>query len=69
VISDQKLRAELPDVGQNLANLSRQLAALPNRRVEFHESGQLFIRSRHETLSIATMRICNPDRSPVGINR
>jgi hypothetical protein len=35
----------------------------------FNESGQLFIRSHNETLSVVAVRVCNPDRSPVGINR
>jgi|Kansoi300Nextera_1026150.scaffolds.fasta_scaffold37366_2 hypothetical protein len=30
--------------------------------------GQLFIRSHNETLSVVAMRVCNPGRSPVGIN-
>jgi hypothetical protein len=30
---------------------------------------QLFIRTHNETLSIIAMRVSNPDRSPVGINR
>jgi hypothetical protein len=28
-----------------------------------------FIRADNETLSVAAMRVCNPDRSPVVINR
>jgi hypothetical protein len=30
---------------------------------------QLFIRVHNETLSIAAMRVSDPDRSPVGTNR
>jgi hypothetical protein len=30
---------------------------------------QLFIRTHNETLSIVAVRVSNPDRSPVGINR
>jgi hypothetical protein len=40
-----------------------------NRRFEFHEGDQLFIRTHNETLSVVAMCVCNPDRSPVGINR
>jgi hypothetical protein len=40
-----------------------------NRRFDFHKSGQLFIRVHNETLAVAAMCVCNPDRSPVGINR
>jgi hypothetical protein len=36
---------------------------------QFDEGRQLFIRSRNETLSVAAMRIDNPDCLPVGINR
>jgi hypothetical protein len=35
----------------------------------FYGCGQFFIRSHNETLSVIAMRVCNPDRSPVGINR
>jgi len=38
-------------------------------RFQFQKSGQLFIRMHNETLSVVAMRISNPDRSPVGINR
>jgi hypothetical protein len=38
-------------------------------RFEFQKRCQLFIRSRNETLSVAAMRVTNPDCSPVGINR
>jgi hypothetical protein len=37
--------------------------------LEFHKRGQLFIRTHNETLSVIAMRVCNPDRSPIGINR
>jgi hypothetical protein len=30
---------------------------------------QLFIRMHNEALTVAAMRVSNPDRSPVGINR
>jgi len=29
---------------------------------------QLFIRVHNETLSVVAMRVCNPDRSPFGID-
>jgi len=35
---------------------------------QFDERGQLFIRTRNETLSVAAMRVHSPDRSPVGIH-
>jgi hypothetical protein len=42
---------------------------MENRRFEFQKRSQLFIRVHNETLSVAAMRVCNPDCSPVGINR
>jgi hypothetical protein len=39
-----------------------------NRRFKFHKRGQLFLRMHNETLSVAAMRVNNPDRSPVGIH-
>jgi hypothetical protein len=39
------------------------------RLFQFHERSQLFIRMHNETLSVAAMCVCNPDCSPVGINR
>jgi hypothetical protein len=46
-------------------NLSRQFVASSNRRLQFNKRRQLFIRSHNETLSVAAMRVCNPDRLPV----
>jgi hypothetical protein len=40
-----------------------------NRRFEFHKRRQVFIGTHNETLSVVAMRVSNPDRSPVGINR
>jgi len=36
---------------------------------EFPKRSQLFIGAHNETVSVAPMRVSNPDRSPVGINR
>jgi hypothetical protein len=44
-------------------------AAGTNRRFEFQKRRQLFFCAHNETLSVAAMRVCNPDRLPVGINR
>ena len=38
------------------------------RRFEFEKRSQLFIRAHNETLSVAAMCVCNPDRSPLGIH-
>jgi hypothetical protein len=43
--------------------------ALPNRRFKFHESRKLLIRTHNKTLSVAAMRVCNPDCSPFTIQR
>jgi hypothetical protein len=40
-----------------------------NRPFQFNKRSQLFIRTHNETLSVVAMRVCNPDCSPVGINR
>jgi hypothetical protein len=36
-----------------------------HRRFQFQKRGQLFIRTHNETLSVAAMRISNPDCSPI----
>ena len=38
-----------------------------NRRFEFKKRRQQFIRVHNETLSVAAMCVCNPDRSPSGM--
>jgi hypothetical protein len=50
---------------KTLATLSRQFAASATRRFKFKTRSQLFIRTHNETLSVAAMRVGNPDRSPV----
>jgi hypothetical protein len=42
---------------------------LSNRRFQFDKRSQLFIRTHNETLSVVAMCVCNPDRSPVRMNR
>jgi hypothetical protein len=37
--------------------------------VNAHERKQLFIRMHNETLPIVAVRVSNPDRLPVGIDR
>jgi hypothetical protein len=41
----------------------------PTRRFEFHKRSQLIIRMHDEPLSVIPMRVNDPDRSPVGIDR
>jgi hypothetical protein len=38
-------------------------------RFKFHKRSQLLIRTHNETLSVTAVRVHNPNRSPVGINR
>jgi hypothetical protein len=40
-----------------------------DRHFQFQKRGQLLIRSHDETLSVATVRVNNPDRSPFKIQR
>jgi hypothetical protein len=57
------------EFGRNLASPSSQFAASANRGFQLQKRGQFFIRTHNETLSIVAMSVCNPDYSPVGINR
>jgi hypothetical protein len=45
-------------------NPSSQFATTSNRRFEFQKRRQLFIRTHNETLSVAAVRVSNPDCSP-----
>jgi hypothetical protein len=40
-----------------------------NRRFEFEKRGQPFIGTHNETLSIAAVRVNNPDSLPLRVNR
>jgi hypothetical protein len=53
----------------SLAFMTSEFAASANRGFEFDKRRQFFIGPHNETLSVVAMRISNPDRSPVGINR
>jgi hypothetical protein len=52
------------EFGRNLASLSMQKPATPNRRFQFQKRRHLFIRTHNETLSVIAMRVSNPDCSP-----
>jgi hypothetical protein len=39
-------------------------SGFPDRRFKFDKRGQLFIRTHNETLSVAAMRVSNPDYAP-----
>jgi len=51
-----------PLIGFEHLNASR-------RRLQFQKRSQPFIRAHNEALPVAAMRVYNPDRSPVRINR
>jgi hypothetical protein len=41
----------------------------PDRRFKLDKCSQFFFRSLDQPLFVVAMRVNNPDRSPVGINR
>ena len=53
--------------GRKSCDLRR--ARVAKRQFQFHKRRYLFIRTHNETLSVVAVCVCNPDRSPVGINR
>ena len=63
-----QIRLATPSLAK-ISTTSQDNSATTNRRLGFQKRAQLFIRSRNKTLSVAAMRVCNPDRSPAGINR
>jgi hypothetical protein len=51
------------------AKTAREQAKSPDhRRLQFHKSRQLFIRTHNETLSVVTVRVSNEDCSPARIH-
>ncbi|PYK62643.1 MAG: hypothetical protein DME50_18955 [Verrucomicrobia bacterium] len=52
---------------KNLVRSSGQFAATPDRRFKLDKRSQLFIRTHNEMLSVAAMRVSNPDCSPLRI--
>jgi hypothetical protein len=54
---------------ENRAGLSRRFVGSANRTFEFEKRGQLFIGTHNQAVSVVAMCVCNPDRSPAGINR
>jgi hypothetical protein len=50
---------------------SARQSDLPQARCcfEFEKRREYFIRVHNETLSVVAVRVRNPDRSPIGINR
>jgi hypothetical protein len=53
---------------EDYANSSSQFAASANRRFEFYKRSQLFAGTHNVTLSVAAMRVSNPDCLPLRIN-
>jgi len=56
------------EFGKNVANLSNQFAARASRPFKFRTPVNFSSARTHETLPVVAMRICNPDRSPFGID-
>jgi len=54
-------------LGTQTRNVNMNRFGHANRRLQLNKRGQLFIRTHNETLSVAAMRICNPDCLPLGI--
>jgi hypothetical protein len=50
-------------------NCQANSTASADRGFEFQKRGQFFIRPHDEALSVVAVRVNNPDRFPVGINR
>jgi hypothetical protein len=63
-----RIRRSDAQSAENYAGWSRQFATNADRHFHLHKRGQQFIRSHDETLSVVTMCVCNPDRSPIGIH-
>ena len=42
-----------------------KLTEFVNRPLQFNKRSQLFVGAHNETLSVAAMCVCNPNRSPV----
>jgi hypothetical protein len=61
--------AELGKISPVCQHNSPQAQIAANRRFEFHKRSQLFICVHDETPSVGAMRVNNPDRLPVGIDR
>jgi hypothetical protein len=53
--------------GSGVCQVVSSTFAVANRRFEFEKHRQLFIRMHNVTLSVATMRVNNPDCSPFKI--
>jgi hypothetical protein len=51
------------------AHLKLSAAASANRQFKLNKRRQLFICKHNKMLSVGAMRVCNPERSLVGINR
>jgi len=55
-------------VWPKLHQLVKKIRRKPDTPLQAQKRSQLFIRSHNETLSVAAMCVCNPDRSPLGID-
>ncbi len=55
----------LIEFGKNPACLSSQFVARANHRFEFHKPAEFFVRVHNEPVSVAAMRVRNPDRAEI----
>jgi hypothetical protein len=62
---DFSAAAFLLDEGLNMSNNFR----LGDQAMSSTKVVSFFIHVHNETLSVVAGRVCNPDRSPIGINR
>lgn len=57
-----------PGSSEKSRRLVRHFAASAGSRFLFKKRRQLFVRSHNETFSVVSLRVSNPDSSPLGIN-
>ena len=57
------------DLWCGFAHLKLSAAASANRQFKLNKRRQLFICKHNKMLSVGAMRVSNPERSLVGINR
>jgi hypothetical protein len=62
-----QIRLATPSFEKSSPARQAQSATSLNDRFEFHKRGQLFIRVHNETLSVAPVRVSDPDCSPFEI--
>jgi hypothetical protein len=61
-------RCSEPPTKQDLLAAAAKRCTGADRSFKFNKRRQLFIRPHNEALTVAAMRVSNPDRSPLRIN-